>query len=265
MRIRTLKPEILTDEKTAGLTDTQWRLFVSCIVMADDYGNFRASPAFLRTQVFWGIDTSLADVAKSRETLARVSLVSLYEVKGQSYGHINGWAKHQRVDHPGKPLCPGQECAESTGCKDSSRDSQETFASVRETLAPDQDQDQDIGPRPVPIVKPKRKKAAEGSDAFEAFWQAYPAHRRMGKAQAIRKWPGDEHAQAVMAHLEAIKASHDWQKDGGEYVLGMRRYLNEEAWKLPVSVRQQSLIKDVSHGHHRATTEQPKVTGEVKL
>jgi hypothetical protein len=86
----------------------------------------------------------------------------------------------------------------------------------------------------------KRKKAAEGSPAFEAFWQAYPAHRRMGKPEAIRKWPGDEHARAIMSHLEAIKASVDWQKDGGDYVLGMRRYLKEETWKMPVVERKPS-------------------------
>jgi len=91
---------------------------------------------------------------------------------------------------------------------------------------------------PVSQPKQKRKKAAEGSEAFEAFWQAYPGHRRnIGKPEAIRKWPGDENAPAVMAHLEAIKASHDWQKDGGEYVLGMRRYLSGEVWKTQVAER----------------------------
>ncbi len=143
MRIRSLKPEILTDEKTAGLTDTEWRLFVSCIVMADDYGNFRASPAFLHTQVFWGVSSTRDAVEKARETLARVSLLSLYEVKGQSYGHVNGWAKHQRVDHPGKPLCPGQELAESTPSDNSSRESQENLAITSESLKPDRDQDLD--------------------------------------------------------------------------------------------------------------------------
>jgi len=143
MRIRTLKPELLTDEKTAALPDPEWRLFVSCILMADDYGNFRASPAALRAQAFWGTSATIENVAKARESLARVSLVSLYEVNGQSYGHITGWAKHQRVDHPGKPYCPGPELGKSITCGASSRESRECVAKARESLAPDRDRERD--------------------------------------------------------------------------------------------------------------------------
>jgi hypothetical protein len=86
VRIRSLKPEILTDEKSAALTDTEWRLFVSCIVMADDYGNFRATPAFLCSQAFWATTTYRDACAKALDTLARVSLVGLYSSGGQQYG-----------------------------------------------------------------------------------------------------------------------------------------------------------------------------------
>ena len=143
MRIRTLKPELLTDEKTAGLDDVEWRLFVSCILMADDYGNFRASPAALRAQAFWGTDATLETVANTREGLAMVSLVSLYEVNGQSYGHITGWSKHQRVDHPGKPYCPGPELGIPITCVESSRKSRESVANIPETLLTDRDRERD--------------------------------------------------------------------------------------------------------------------------
>ena len=41
-RIRTIKPELLDDAVTAGLSDMAFRLFVSSIVLADDYGRLRA-------------------------------------------------------------------------------------------------------------------------------------------------------------------------------------------------------------------------------
>jgi len=144
MRIRTLKPELLTDEKTAALSDTEWRLFVSCILMADDYGNLRASPPALRAQAFWGTDVTLETVVEARESLARVSLLALYEVNGQSYGHIVGWAKHQRVDHPGKPYCPGPELGKSATCPESSRKSRESVAKLPETLPTDRDQEREL-------------------------------------------------------------------------------------------------------------------------
>lgn len=143
LRIRTLKPEILTDEKSAALSDTEWRLFVSCIVMSDDYGNFRASPAFLHSQAFWAASTSRDACAKAIETLARLSLVTLYTVCGQTYGHVSGWSKHQRVDHPGKPSCPLPEHDKSSGCEKSSRESRESVRNISDTLPTDHDQDQD--------------------------------------------------------------------------------------------------------------------------
>jgi hypothetical protein len=158
MRIRTIKPEILTDEKSAALTDTAWRLFVSCIVMADDYGNFRASPAFLHSQVFWATTTYRDACANALETLARLSLVSLYEVGGQQYGHIVGWAKHQRVDHPGKPLCPRENQGNTVTCEESSRESQEDGANIPESLKPDRDRDRDLegkGKGPTPAASGK--------------------------------------------------------------------------------------------------------------
>lgn len=107
-RIRTIKPELIEDSRTATLSDREWRLFVSLLLMADDYGNFRATAELIEAQVFWG--------SRSRQTceellaeLENVGLISFYEVRGQRYGHVAGWAKHQRVDHPGKPLCPKQD------------------------------------------------------------------------------------------------------------------------------------------------------------
>ena len=149
-RIRTIKPEILTDEKTAALSDTEWRLFVSCIAMADDYGNFRASPAFIHSQAFWSSSTTREDSRKALENVASVSLIKLYVVEGQQYGHITGWEKHQRVDHPGKPLCPFP--TDSRASRESSRNSREEIAQVsditssrdsRETLAPEGEKEEE--------------------------------------------------------------------------------------------------------------------------
>ena len=53
-RIRTIKPELLEDDATAGLSDSAWRVFVSMLLLADDYGNLRANPMLLDAAIFWG-------------------------------------------------------------------------------------------------------------------------------------------------------------------------------------------------------------------
>jgi hypothetical protein len=180
-RIRTIKPEILTDEKTAALSDTEWRLFVSCVVMADDYGNLRASPAFIHSQVFWSSSTSREASRKALETLASLSLLQLYVVSGQQYGHVIGWAKHQRVDHPGKPVCPGPEQAQSTTYADSSRDPRETGGNIPETLAPDRDLEGEGDGRAPKKLRPSNAnnliwciKVAVEAQPMAKMWAAEP-------------------------------------------------------------------------------------------
>jgi len=51
----------------------------------------------------------------------------------------------------------------------------------------------------------------------------------VNKPEAIKAWPGDEHAAAIMAHVEAVK-----RKDGGEYIQQADRYLRKKMWTVPV-------------------------------
>jgi hypothetical protein len=115
-RIRTIKPEILTDEKTSELTSQAWRLFVSMISLADDHGNLRAKPVLLSAQVFHSCPDR-ANTDKLLDELAASGLVLLYDVGDQRYANIVNFRKHQRIDNAGKPHVPGpnSELAEFRG------------------------------------------------------------------------------------------------------------------------------------------------------
>ncbi len=107
-RIRTLKPEILSDERTAALSDGAFRLFVGFITLSDDYGTARASVPWLSGQIWWACGDS-PRVAEFLRELSASGLVTVYRVRNQAYCHLNGWAKHQRIDNAGKPQVPGPE------------------------------------------------------------------------------------------------------------------------------------------------------------
>ncbi len=102
-RIRCIKPEILEDELASGLSDAAWRLWVSLWVLADDHGNVRLGDRYLAANIWQ--DTT-RDPAPPRQELIEQGFVSPYAVRSQRYGHINGWSKHQRIDHPGKERVP---------------------------------------------------------------------------------------------------------------------------------------------------------------
>lgn len=132
-RIRSIKPELLEDAVTASLSDMGSRLFIAMILLADDYGRLRAEPGWLMGQVYWA-RTKAISVEKFLEAMRElVPLIQFYEVNGQRYAQIRNWAKHQRVDKPGKPRVPPP--SEDVG------QIRESFASVsrdsREGLATD--------------------------------------------------------------------------------------------------------------------------------
>jgi len=113
-RIRTIKPELLEDEKTATLSDVDWRLFVSCLLLADDYGNFRGDPGLIAGKAMWGSGHKSDAISEALVRLEETGLIQSYSVRGQNYVHIQGWSKHQRVDKPGAPLVPGPDDPEKT-------------------------------------------------------------------------------------------------------------------------------------------------------
>lgn len=104
-RIRTLKPEIVEDERTAALSDGAFRLLVSLIVLADDYGNTRGEDWWIRSRV-WGARGESPRVAEILREVAEAGLVTIYSVREQTYLHLCGWEKHQRVDNRGKQVIP---------------------------------------------------------------------------------------------------------------------------------------------------------------
>jgi uncharacterized phage protein (TIGR02220 family) len=156
-RIRTLKPEILSDERTAALSDTAFRLFTGLIVLADDYGNVRATAPWLVGQIWWA-QPKPPRVAAILGELAHVGLVSLYLVRNQLYAHLNGWQKHQRIDNAGKPHVPGPEHADQELTALPAEYLREPLQLAAGSKDPDQDPDQD---QEQERRQTKRKKPAE--------------------------------------------------------------------------------------------------------
>ena len=104
-RIRTIKPEILEDERTAELRYWSFRLFISMSVMADDFGNLRADERLLQRRAWWARGTQ-PRVGELLRELADADLIIIYAVRNQIYSHLRGWAKHQRIDNAGTSRIP---------------------------------------------------------------------------------------------------------------------------------------------------------------
>ncbi len=208
-RIRSLKPELLEDDRTASLSHVAFRFFVGAILLADDYGNLRGTLQLLDGQIYWGTDRPHGQAEIALRELVSAGLVKVYSVRGSPYVSIVGWSKHQKVDHPGKPRVPGPQDIDSTPTpgfsRESSRDSPEDS---RESLAPDQDlrppirtsdPDQDLRSGPPhlstretlatdqlvlePVEASSRERATAGVDQVVAHFIALHPRARPGRKE----------------------------------------------------------------------------------
>ena len=98
-RIRTLKPDIWTDEKFALLSTGAKLLFIGAISTADDAGRIRAHPALLQATVLPLDRATPQDITKWLRELEAASMIGLYQVRGEALAQLANWAKHQRIDN----------------------------------------------------------------------------------------------------------------------------------------------------------------------
>jgi len=183
-RIRSLKPEILDDERTAGLSDPAWRLYVSMLLLADDPGNLRSDGRLLISEIWWARpDRDLIDIrallAELEAKDGKPGLITIYRVRGQSYAAINGWSKHQKIDKPGKPRVPGPTEADGGERTPSDVPHTRRATDVRPTVcdgfasdqgSPTSTRTEDRGPQGP---APSRAPGPFGMflDAFKAAWE----------------------------------------------------------------------------------------------
>lgn len=199
-RIRTLKPELLEDEKVAPLSDSAWRLFVSLITLADDYGNVRADVRWLQGQVWWA-HAEPPNVLSALVELVKASLIEPYGVRGGAYCHIRGWEKHQRIDNAGKNKVPMHNDADALRIDvDRAEDwklSPRVAASRREPGSQDPssplDQDRNRKGEERECPRPEPGDVALASDLWSAILRNFPAHALSRvtpaeKTKRLAKW-----------------------------------------------------------------------------
>jgi hypothetical protein len=75
----------------------------------------------------------------------------------------------------------------------------------------------------------------ETDSGFALFWSTYPKSKRkqaMGKCEELwekNKLSGD--VQKIIAHVEDLKMSIDWTKEGGQFIPAPLVYLNQKRWQ----------------------------------
>ncbi|AKJ28781.1 hypothetical protein [Caldimonas brevitalea] len=74
----------------------------------------------------------------------------------------------------------------------------------------------------------------KGEGRFVEFWEAWPkSTRKGGRAECLKVWQSsrlDGAADAILAHVRAMRGSTDWLKDEGKFIPAPVVYLRGKRW-----------------------------------
>ena len=82
---------------------------------------------------------------------------------------------------------------------------------------------------------PQAPKGADVPPGFAEFWLAWPSgDRKQAKGKCLSAWKkahAERDAALVLAHVDRMKSSDEWRRDGGQFVPAPLVYLNQRRWE----------------------------------
>jgi len=226
MRIRTIKPEFYTHEVLFELeqeTGMPIRVaFTGLWCIADREGRFKWQPRRIGAQIlpYDGVDFS-----RVLDALLTRGLIQKYESQGEYFGHIPTFNKHQVINNRERESeLPSP--SESSICDASgTRGARVGHAGKAEGKGMEGNGTEGKG----------KDNMSGYPDAVEQIWKEYP---QTGRARSTRKkvhtqWkamPKDSLDQVLHA-IRAWSKSHNWQKDGGQFVPALDRWLRDRGYE----------------------------------
>jgi hypothetical protein len=91
------------------------------------------------------------------------------------------------------------------------------------------------GTQTKPIRVDKRREEENTPAGFARFWSVWPASaRKEAKGKCLEAWQkadAELRADLIVAHVERLKRSPGWTKDGGQFIPAPLVYLRNRRWE----------------------------------
>ena len=214
-RIRTIKPEFFTSEDIVALSPLARLLYVALWCEADREGRMAWKPRTFKMRYLPADD---CDVEALCAEVVAAGLVRLY---GDGLAHIPKFSAHQHVNP--------REAASSLPAPDA-----KATRAPRVSDASARDSDAQVGKEGKEGKGTRDATRDDDPPGFADFWQAWPnTDRKQAKGKCLDAWKkahAERDAAVIVAHVERMKESKDWQKNAGEFVPAPLVYLNQQRW-----------------------------------
>lgn len=94
---RIIKESICTSDEIELLTAFEETVFVRLLVNCDDFGRFDARPKIVSARLFPLKTITPEEMQNALNSLVDADLITIYEVDGKPYLHVNTWEDHQQA------------------------------------------------------------------------------------------------------------------------------------------------------------------------
>lgn len=215
-RIRTIKPEFFTSEDIVSLSPMGRLLYIAIWCEADKEGRLVWKPLTFKLRYFPGDN---CDIHAMCEEIVSRGLVVLY---GAGYACVPSFKAHQHINpRESVSQLPDPDASSTRDARVGTRQARDSDAQGgREGKGREGD---------------TRDASREEPSGFAAFWVAWPAGgRKGGKGKCLEVWLKaklEQHAEQILAHVEALKLSAGWTKQNGEFIPAPLVYLNGRRWE----------------------------------
>lgn len=214
-RIRTVKPEFFTSEDIVALPALTRLLYIAIWCEADKEGRLAWKPVTFKLRYF---PADNCDIHAMCKELVDAGLVLLY---GDGLAYVPTFTKHQHINPRETPSQLPDPHEKST-------------RAPRVPTRQSHDSDAQGGRK----GKEGTEHASQTRDefgGFDDFWASWPtSDRKQAKGKCLEAWKkagAEPQAALVVAHVERMKASPEWRRDGGQYIPAPLVYLNQRRWE----------------------------------
>jgi hypothetical protein len=222
-RIRTIKPEFFTSEDIVALTPLARLLYVALWCEADKEGRMVWKPKTFKMRYMPADQVVIEDLC---DELLKTGLVVLY---GNGFAYVPQFKRHQHLNpRETDSVLPDPDAS-------STRAPRVKHATVTLETRDSDAQGGREGKGKERNTPQTPQGGSPGSPGFLRFWSAWPKHpRKEAKGKCLEAWlkAGAElQADLIVEHVEALKRSPGWTKEGGQFIPAPLVYLRNRRWE----------------------------------
>lgn len=168
---RIIKESICTSENIDQLSAFEETVFVRLMVNCDDFGRFDGRAKILSARLFPLKSVSPEDIETALQSLVNADLVTVYEVDGKPFLHMNSWEKHQttrasksKYPAPDEGTCKQLQAKENNCLQKESDDGKCSRIRIRNSLFDNRNSDSLIGDNEAHAIQAEQDRVFDAAE-----------------------------------------------------------------------------------------------------